>query len=143
MAVYGKMSGVAFPDFVHARVIVVWGGNPSESNIHLIPYLNEARKRGAKLVVLDPRRSQFARHADLHLAVWPGSDLMIALWLLGGLYLIFVAFISYGGGAYLAGRVRSSWVASKDEIEFRDGAHGILVWALGKPPHCASSLWRR
>jgi len=57
-------------------------------------------------------------------------DASIALWLLGGLYLIFVAFISYGGGAYLAGRVRSSWVASKDEIEFRDGAHGILVWAL-------------
>jgi len=57
-------------------------------------------------------------------------DASLALWLLGGLYLIFVAFVSYGCGAYLTGRVRSSWITSKDEIEFRDGAHGVLVWAL-------------
>ena len=82
-AVYGKMAGVAFPDYVHARAIVVWGANPGESNIHLVPHLNEARKRGAKLVVIDPRRNQIAHHADLHLAVWPGSDLVVALWLIG------------------------------------------------------------
>ena len=82
-AVYGKMAGVAFPDYVHARAIVVWGANPGESNIHLVPHLNEARKRGARLVVIDPRRSQIAHHADLHLAVWPGSDLAVALWLIG------------------------------------------------------------
>jgi hypothetical protein len=57
-------------------------------------------------------------------------DASLALWLLAGLYLIFVALLSYGCGAYLTGRVRSSWTTSKDEIEFRDGAHGILVWAL-------------
>jgi len=38
--------------------------------------------------------------------------------------------VSYGCGAYLAGRVRSTWATSSDEIEFRDGAHGILVWGL-------------
>jgi anaerobic selenocysteine-containing dehydrogenase len=83
VSVYGKMAGVAFPDFVHARCIVVWGANPGESNIHLVPHLNEARKRGAKLVVIDPRRNQIAHHADLHLAVWPGTDLVVALWLIG------------------------------------------------------------
>src|SRR5437773_7079083 len=57
-------------------------------------------------------------------------DASVALWLLSGLYLIFAALVSYGVGAYLAGRVRSSWSTSKDEIEFRDGTHGILVWAL-------------
>jgi anaerobic selenocysteine-containing dehydrogenase len=82
-SVYGKMAGVAFPDYVHARVIVMWGGNPSESNIHLVPHLNEARKRGAKLVVIDPRRTQTAAHADLHVAIWPGTDLLLALWLIG------------------------------------------------------------
>ena len=82
-AIYGKMAGVAFPDYVHARAIVVWGANPGESNIHLVPHLNEARKRGARLIVIDPRRSQIAHHADLHLAVWPGSDLAVALWLIG------------------------------------------------------------
>ena len=47
-----------------------------------------------------------------------------------GLYLILVAVVSYGAGGYLAGRVRSSWSTTPDEIEFRDGAHGLLVWAL-------------
>src|SRR4051812_17066951 len=57
-------------------------------------------------------------------------DASFALWALSGLYLIFVALVSYGCGAYLAGRVRSTWATSSEEIEFRDGAHGILVWAL-------------
>jgi hypothetical protein len=41
-----------------------------------------------------------------------------------------VALGSYGLGGYLAGRVRSSWKTNQEEIEFRDGAHGLLVWAL-------------
>jgi hypothetical protein len=57
-------------------------------------------------------------------------DTSWALWLLSGLYLVLVAFLSYGAGGYLAGRVRSTWKTSEDEIEFRDGVHGILVWAL-------------
>jgi hypothetical protein len=57
-------------------------------------------------------------------------DASIALILLSGLYLMLVALAAYGAGGYLAGRVRSSWATTEDEIEFRDGAHGILVWAL-------------
>jgi len=57
-------------------------------------------------------------------------DASFTLWTLSGLYLFFVALVSYGCGAYLAGRVRSTWATSKDETEFRDGAHGVLVWAL-------------
>ena len=57
-------------------------------------------------------------------------DASFALLFLSGLYLVLVAILSYGAGAYLAGRVRSSWSTSPDEIEFRDGAHGLLVWAL-------------
>jgi hypothetical protein len=57
-------------------------------------------------------------------------DASIALWVLSGLYLILVALVSYGAGGYLTGRVRSTWKTAPDEIEFRDGAHGILVWAL-------------
>jgi len=49
---------------------------------------------------------------------------------LSGLYLIFVALVSYGCGAYFAGRVRSTWATSAEEIEFRDGAHGVVVWAV-------------
>src|SRR3954468_2437666 len=49
-ALYGKMTSVTYADYVHARLIVLWGVNPSASGIHLIPYLREARKLGAKLV---------------------------------------------------------------------------------------------
>jgi anaerobic selenocysteine-containing dehydrogenase len=76
---YGKMAGVALHDYVHARLIVVWGANPPVSGVHLVPPIDEARRRGALLVVVDPRRTQLARRADLHLAPWPGSDLALAL----------------------------------------------------------------
>lgn len=79
MALYGKMAGVTYADYVHARLIVLWGVNPSASGIHLIPYLREARAHGAKLVVVDPRTTSLARQADLHLAPRPGTDLPVAL----------------------------------------------------------------
>jgi anaerobic selenocysteine-containing dehydrogenase len=73
------MAGVALEDYVHARLIVVWGANPPVSGVHLVPPIDEARRRGAKLVVVDPRRTQLAKRADLHLAPRPGSDLALAL----------------------------------------------------------------
>ncbi len=79
LGLYGKMPGVTYADYIHARLIVLWGVNPSASGIHLIPYLREARKQGAKLVVIDPRTTSLARQADLHLAPRPGTDLPIAL----------------------------------------------------------------
>lgn len=85
-AMYGKMPGVAYEDFVHARLIVVWGVNPQVSGIHLLPYIQEARRRGARLVVVDPRRNRLARQADLHLAVRPGTDVAVALALVRWLF---------------------------------------------------------
>jgi anaerobic selenocysteine-containing dehydrogenase len=76
---YGKMAGVALHDYVHARLIVLWGVNPSATGIHLVPVVQEAQRRGALLVVVDPRRIPLAKKADLHLAPRPGSDLPLAL----------------------------------------------------------------
>jgi anaerobic selenocysteine-containing dehydrogenase len=76
---YGKMPGVALEDYRDANLIVMWGVNPSASGIHLIPILDQARERGARLVVVDPRRTPLAAKADLHLAVRPGADLPVAL----------------------------------------------------------------
>jgi len=76
---YGKMPGVAFEDYVHARCIVVWGANPKASNIHLMPFLKEARARGAFVAVVDPVRNLTAAESDLHLPVRPGTDLPLAL----------------------------------------------------------------
>jgi anaerobic selenocysteine-containing dehydrogenase len=78
-ALYGKMPGVTYEDYVHARLIVLWGVNPSASGIHLVPYIRDAQKAGARLVVIDPRATSLARLADLHIAPRPGTDLPIAL----------------------------------------------------------------
>ncbi|HKI87347.1 MAG TPA: molybdopterin-dependent oxidoreductase [Thermoanaerobaculia bacterium] len=78
-AMYGKMPGVAFADYVGARLIVIWGANPRVSNIHLVPYLRRARKAGAKIVLIDPRRTMAEEDVDLHLPVRPGTDLALAL----------------------------------------------------------------
>lgn len=76
---YGKMGGVAYEDYPEARLIVIWGCNPAVTGIHLVPYLRKAQQAGAKLVVVDPRRTPLARQADLHLALRPGTDLPVAL----------------------------------------------------------------
>ena len=78
-ALYGKMPSVVYQDLPEARLIVLWGVNPSASGIHIIPYLREAQKRGAKIVVVDPRTTPLAKQADLHLQVKPGTDLPVAL----------------------------------------------------------------
>ena len=79
MGLYGKMAGVTYLDYPHARLIILWGVNPAASGIHLVPYLRDARKAGARLVVIDPRSTSLARQADLHLPVRPGTDLAVAL----------------------------------------------------------------
>ena len=83
---YGKMPGVSYADYPEARLIVVWGANPSVTGIHLVPMIYEAQKRGARLVVVDPRTTPLARRADLHLAVRPGTDLAVALAVIGRLF---------------------------------------------------------
>ena len=78
-ALYGKMPGVAYADYRHARLIVVWGANPSSSGIHLVPHIKAAQQAGAALVVVDPRRTNLARQADIHLPLKPGTDVVVAL----------------------------------------------------------------
>jgi anaerobic selenocysteine-containing dehydrogenase len=78
-AMYGKMASVTYLDFREARLIIVWGANPSATGIHLVPHIREAQRLGAKLIVVDPRTTQLAKHADLHLAIRPGTDLPVAL----------------------------------------------------------------
>ena len=79
MALYGKMPSVTYEDVPDARFIILWGLNPSASGIHLVPFVREAQKRGATLVVIDPRSTPLAKQADIHLAVRPGTDLPVAL----------------------------------------------------------------
>ena len=79
LGLYGKMASVSYEDYPDAKMIIVWGVNPSVSGIHLMPFLKEARDNGAFIVVIDPRATTLARQADVHLAVRPGTDLPVAL----------------------------------------------------------------
>lgn len=79
LGMYGKMPGVAFEDYAQARCIIVWGANPKASNIHLVPFLKQARRQGAFVAVVDPRLTFAPAEVDLHLPVYPGADLPLAL----------------------------------------------------------------
>ena len=78
-AMYGRMPGVSYADYRHARLIVVWGANPSTSGIHLVPHIRAAVEAGAALIVIDPRRTRLAKQADIHLQIRPGTDVAVAL----------------------------------------------------------------
>jgi anaerobic selenocysteine-containing dehydrogenase len=78
-ALYGKMPSITYEDYPEARLIILWGANPSASGIHLVPYIRDAQRKGATLIVIDPRTTALAKQADIHLAVKPGTDLPIAL----------------------------------------------------------------
>jgi anaerobic selenocysteine-containing dehydrogenase len=79
LAMYGKMPSVTYADFPEARLIILWGANPSTSGVHLVSHIREAQRRGATLIVIDPRTTPLAKQADIHLAVRPGTDLPVAL----------------------------------------------------------------
>jgi anaerobic selenocysteine-containing dehydrogenase len=78
-ATYGAAPGIPPEQVALARLIVAWGNNVTWSNLHLMPPINRARReRQAKLVVVDPRRTKVAEQADLHLALRPGTDVVLA-----------------------------------------------------------------
>jgi anaerobic selenocysteine-containing dehydrogenase len=78
-AVFGDMPGCDPTDLRESDAIVLWGVNPSVSGIHMVPWVREAKAKGAFLAVIDPRRTPLARDADLHLQVLPGTDVAVAL----------------------------------------------------------------
>ena len=77
-ATLGKRWSPPYADVLHSKLVVLWGCNPVTSAPHFMPFLKRAQRAGCQLVVIDPRRSQTARAADLHLAPTPGSDGILA-----------------------------------------------------------------
>jgi anaerobic selenocysteine-containing dehydrogenase len=66
-------------DLVNARTIIIWGKNPAETNIQEINFIAEARKRGSRVVVIDPLRTPTADKADILFSPLPGTDAALAL----------------------------------------------------------------
>jgi anaerobic selenocysteine-containing dehydrogenase len=76
------LGGEAAPDLEKTKCIILWGINPQATNIRNHGYILAALKRGAKMIVVDPRKTNYARRADLHLSLRPGTDGALALGML-------------------------------------------------------------
>jgi len=66
-------------DLANAKLIVFWGKNPAETNVHQMVFVDQARQNGARVVVIDPRRTETAERADLLIQPRPGTDAALAL----------------------------------------------------------------
>jgi anaerobic selenocysteine-containing dehydrogenase len=75
----GPTGGVDPESFVHAKFIVIWACNSISTNLHHWPFVLEAQKRGAKIVVIDSYRSRTAKAADWHICPRPGTDGALAM----------------------------------------------------------------
>jgi anaerobic selenocysteine-containing dehydrogenase len=73
-------------DVRHSRLVIVWGSNPASTSPHFVPFLREAQRAGAYVVVIDPRRTPTARSADEHLRPRPATDGALALGLMHVLF---------------------------------------------------------
>jgi anaerobic selenocysteine-containing dehydrogenase len=77
--VYGVNMGTEPEQFRHSKYIIAWAANILGTNVHLWPFIEEARRNGAKLVVIDPYRTRTAACADWHIPINPGTDVALAL----------------------------------------------------------------
>jgi anaerobic selenocysteine-containing dehydrogenase len=75
----GIRYGTEPEQFRHSKLILAWGANILATNVHLWPFIVEARRNGAKLYVIDPRRNRTGAAADRHYFINPGSDTALAL----------------------------------------------------------------
>jgi len=78
-SVYGVNMGTDPEQFRHSKYIIAWAANIHGNNVHLWPFIEEARRNGAKLVVIDPYRTRTAACADWHIPINPGTDVALAL----------------------------------------------------------------
>jgi anaerobic selenocysteine-containing dehydrogenase len=79
MMTIGPTPGVDPESFVHSKYILLWACNTLGTNSHHWPFIEQAKKAGAKLVVIDPVRTRTARLADWHIPIRPGTDAALAL----------------------------------------------------------------
>ena len=79
---YGAKVGMHLEYFAHSRLILIWGSNPITSNLHFWTLAQEAKRNGAKLICIDPRKTETADKCHQHIAVLPGTDGALALGLI-------------------------------------------------------------
>ncbi|MDP9269132.1 MAG: molybdopterin-dependent oxidoreductase [Acidobacteriota bacterium] len=82
VSVIGKKLGTEPEQFAESKLILAWGANIHGTNVHLWPFIEAARRKGAKLVVIDPYQTRTAKLADWYIPINPGTDVALALALL-------------------------------------------------------------
>jgi len=146
---FGAVPGVPLQQVSLAQLVVVWGNNASVCNLHLMRQINAAKRHGARLVVIDPRRVQVAGQAQLHLPVRPGTDVVLA-WALavelerqGGLDHAFIAGHVQGFAAYMAAarayppeRAAQICGVAEQDIRtlatwYREASPAVIAWGNG------------
>ncbi len=113
---YGGKVGMHVEFFAESRLILVWGSNPITSSVHFWTHAQAAKRNGAKLVCIDPRRTETADKCHQHLALLPGTDGALALGLMHEL--IVHDRLDHD---YIARHVDAGWAALRER-------------ALGWPP---------
>ncbi len=78
----GGKVGMKVEQFAHAKLILIWGSNSVGSNLHFWRYAQEAKRQGARLVCIDPRKTETADKCHEHIALMPGTDAALALTLM-------------------------------------------------------------
>jgi anaerobic selenocysteine-containing dehydrogenase len=81
-AMLGFKYGTEPEQFRHSKLIIAWGANILGNNVHLWPFIVEARRNGARFYTIDPVRNRTGRLSDKHFSIFPGSDLALALGLM-------------------------------------------------------------
>lgn len=78
-SVYGSLPGIPSEEIEHSKLVVIWGNNTAVSNLHFHRVLKSFRENGGQVIVVDPRRTKIASQADLHIALKPGTDVVLAM----------------------------------------------------------------
>jgi anaerobic selenocysteine-containing dehydrogenase len=74
---YGPVPGIGPEEAGEAKLNIVWGNNATVANLHLVTKIRAAKRKGGRLVVIDPLRTKIAEQADLHLAPYPSTDVLL------------------------------------------------------------------
>jgi anaerobic selenocysteine-containing dehydrogenase len=82
IASQGIKLGTEPEQFAESKLIIAWGANILGTNVHLWPFIVDARRKGARFYVIDPIKNRTGRLADKHFAIHPGADLALALGLI-------------------------------------------------------------
>jgi anaerobic selenocysteine-containing dehydrogenase len=126
---YGAVPGIGPEAAAVARLNIVWGNNATVTNLHLVRQARAAKRAGGRLVVIDPMRSKIAEQADLHLAVRPGTDVLLGFALatelerLGAHDLRFIA-------SHVSGYEEYMDIARQWPVEAAADACGLAVAAI-------------